>query len=109
MMNPSDFGIELRRLRISRGVSQEALANAIKVNPRHVSAIECGHKRALSPAHYRRVATFLSLSTKELEELHRARLTALLDHVFATELTREALSELKSYLRACPSSHLRSR
>lgn len=49
MMNPEEIGRNIRRYRLKRGMTQEALAERAGITPVYVSQIETGVRRASLP------------------------------------------------------------
>ncbi len=70
--NARMFGDLLRRYRVAAGLSQEALAEAARLSPRAISALERGERRAPQQETVRQLADALGLSAEERALLERA-------------------------------------
>ena len=68
----SSFGSVLRRLRMTAGLSQEALAERAGISADAVAALERGRRRAPRADTFRRIAAALGLRDAERELLARA-------------------------------------
>lgn len=71
---PTHFGKTLRRLRMSRDVTQIALAKRLGVCPQYVSSVETGNKPFLSADRVSRLVDILELTARERKELIGRRL-----------------------------------
>ncbi len=69
----ASFGLTLRRLRESRGITQKALATRLGVCAQYVSAVETGSKPFLSAARVARVGSILKLTECEIGELQTSQ------------------------------------
>jgi transcriptional regulator with XRE-family HTH domain len=66
---PPAFGQLLRQARLSRGLSQRALARASRVNPAIVSRLESGDRGPSGPDQVRALATPLALEPAQADAL----------------------------------------
>lgn len=66
------FGVKLRQLRESRGMTQEALANAAGLHPTHISLIE-GARRSVRLETIERLSIALGVQAADLMPTTRIR------------------------------------
>ena len=59
------FGTNLKKYRIARGISQEALADKCGMHRTYISAIEC-YRRSISLENIQRIADALEIETYKL-------------------------------------------
>ena len=66
------FGSLLHRLRLARGLTQEALAQSALMSPTAIAALERGRNRAPRMSTLRQLGRALDLNPEELADLSRA-------------------------------------
>ncbi len=71
------FGLEMRRLRASRGVTQKEMAEALGVSPAYLSALEHGHRGMPSWVMLQKIIGYFNIIWDEADQLQRL---ALLSH-----------------------------
>lgn len=108
MIDYSAIGSRIREKRLSRGLTQEQLANAVQVGTTHISHIETGNTK-MSIESFINIVNALDCSADELlcRELKTARplfsswLSALVEDcsVQETKIIADAIQCLKSSLR----------
>ncbi|TAM94806.1 MAG: XRE family transcriptional regulator [Rhizobiaceae bacterium] len=65
------FGERIRALRRERGILQRDMAKALGVSPAYLSALEHGHRGAVSWATVQKIIGFFNVIWDEAEELQR--------------------------------------
>lgn len=92
------FGLELRRLRALRGVTQKEMAAAIGVSPAYLSALEHGQRGVPSWVLLQKIIGYLNVIWDEADQLQRL---AMLSHprviIDTTDLSPKA-TELANLL-----------
>lgn len=85
------FGLQLRKLREERGVTQKEMAQAIGVSPAYLSALEHGNRGRPSWVLLQRMVGYLNVIWDEAEALQRAaHLSNPKVVIDTTELSAEA-------------------
>lgn len=65
------FGLRMRELRRSRGITLKRMAEDLQISPAYLSALEHGHRGRPSPVLLRQICSFFNVIWDEAEELHR--------------------------------------
>lgn len=65
------FGLEMRRLRAAKGVSQKEMAQAIGVSPAYLSALEHGRRGLPSWVLLQKIIGYLNIIWDEADQLQR--------------------------------------
>jgi transcriptional regulator with XRE-family HTH domain len=65
------FGLKMRELRRSRGITLKRMAEDLQISPAYLSALEHGHRGRPTPVLLRQICSFFNVIWDEAEEIHR--------------------------------------